>query len=451
MMIRKLISHLFLFVLLLLCAKVYTQSVDKKPKLTLNRLALIRDATPDTGKSFGDYTPGRGFTILNADKGAINFSIFSYVRYLNQRRLDGTYTNSFGNTVDVKRRQDIQLNKVNIKFFGWFMEQKFKYLFYVWTSNTALGSLSQVVVAGNLNYTFNEHFTLGAGINSLPGVRTTEGNFPYWPGVDNRLLADEYFRPSYTTGVWLNGKITNNLNYNAMVGNNISQFGIDAGQLDATLKTYSMAIGWYPTTGEFGTGGSGYGDFEDHKKVATRLAGHFTYSEEDRESQPKSDAFENVQLRISDGSTIFTPNLFGNGIEITNATYKMTSIDAGIKYKGFSLDGEYYMRWLSNFIGSGINQLGFNLRTDNGFQVMGSYMAIKKWLMVYSTYSKVFGQYGNPWDARLGINFFPWKNQAVRWNFQYIYIEKSPVGGLSLPYPLGGSGGIFVTDFMVNF
>jgi hypothetical protein len=40
-----------------------------------------------------------------------------------------------------------------------------------------------------------------------------------------------------------------------------------------------------PTTGEFGPR-SGFGDYEEHKNLATRLGGHFTFSPEDRQSQP---------------------------------------------------------------------------------------------------------------------------------------------------------------------
>lgn len=419
---------------------------DKQETYKLN----TSDTDSDSAKKFGKYTPNAGFKILETENGDVNFSIFSYIRYLNQNGLDATYTNSFGDTSLIRDRNDIQVNKVNIKFFGWFMDPKFRYLFYVWTSNTALGQSSQVVVAGNLQYNLNEHFTFGAGINALPGVRTTEGNFPFWLPVDNRLIADEYFRPSYTTGLWAKGKVTDRLTYNAMVGNNLSQFGIDAGQLDASLKTFSGALDWFPTTGEFGLN-SGFGDFENHNKAATRLAGHFTYSEEDIQSQPTSDNFDNVQLRLSDGSVLFKPDLFGNGIRIRNANYKMTSVDYGIKYKGFALEGEFYWRWLSNFTGPGTDSLDINLIKDNGFQVMTSYMIIHQRLQAFTTFSQVFGDYGNPWEARIGLNYFPWKNQAVRWNIEYIQIYRSPVGGLSVPYPIGGTGGIFNTDFMVNF
>ena len=42
--------------------------------------------------------------------------------------------------------------------------------------------------------------------------------------------------------------------------------------------------------------------------------------------------------------TRLKPDLFGPGITVTDATYQMFSADAGIKYRGFSLEGEYYTR-----------------------------------------------------------------------------------------------------------
>ena len=54
-------------------------------------------------------------------------------------------------------------------------------------ANTSQGQLAQVVVAGNLTYKFNDHFNLGVGIGSLPGTRSTSGNFPFWLGVRQSL------------------------------------------------------------------------------------------------------------------------------------------------------------------------------------------------------------------------------------------------------------------------
>ena len=299
---------------------------------------------------WGADTPNLGFKVANTDSGDISISIYSYARYLNQLGLDATYKDAFGNVKTVQQRQDFQLNKVQIKFLGWILDPKFRYFLYAWSSNASQGLGAQVVLAGNLNYSFDKYISVGAGIRSLPGTRSVEGNFPFWLGVDTRLIADEFFRPSYTSGVWASGKIRDNLEYITMIGNNLSTLGVSAAQLNNGLNTSSTSLVWMPGKGNFGLG---FGDFEDHQNVATRLAGHFTRSDEDRQEQPNSDQFENTQIRLEDGSVIFTPNLFGPGISVTDVTYKMAAFDAGLKYHGFSLEGEYFLRWLDHFRGPG--------------------------------------------------------------------------------------------------
>lgn len=397
-------------------------------------------------KKFGNYTPNFGFTVVDTDKGSMNISIFSYVRYLNQLDLARTYTNAFGQTSLIKQRQDFQLAKVQIKFLGWLFNPDLRYFFYVWTSNANMGQGAQVVVAGNLNYTFSKHFTFSGGVNALPGTRTLEGNFPYWLSEDSRLIADEFFRPSYTTGFWARGLVTNKIRYSAMIGNNLSQFGINAGQLTSHPNTFAGSLVWMPSTGEFGPG---FGDYEHHETLATRLAVHFTRSRENKQAQPGTEDFQNTQLRLSDGSIIFTPYLFGPGIIINNATYTMTSFDSGIKYRGFSLDGEFYLRWLNNF--TGVDTQGLRGLFDHGFQTQISQMLVPKTFQIYAGGSTIFGQYGTPYDARIGVNWFPGKNRVVRWNTEGLYLYNSPVGYFSAPFPVGGKGWVVHSNLELAF
>ncbi len=164
-------------------------------------------------------------------------------------------------------------------------------------------------------------------------MRSTEGQFPYWLGVDDRLIADEFFRGSYTTGAWLKGEIAKNVKYNAMFANNLSTLGVSAAQLDNKFDTQSFALTWLPTTGEFGLFGT-FGDYDDHQKVATRVGWHYTHSIEDKQSQPGTEGIENSQIRLTDGSVIFTPNLFGPGITVNEVKYQMMSIDARREVQG---------------------------------------------------------------------------------------------------------------------
>src|SRR6188768_3108295 len=150
----------------------------------------------------GKYTPNFGYKVADTPQGDLSISIYTYARYLNQTGLDPTYVDDFGITKTVQERQDIQLNKLQIKFLGWVMSPKLRYFLYAWTSNANQGNGAQVVLAGNVGYSFNKYVTLSAGINGLPGTRTIEGNFPFWLGVDSRHIADEFFRGSYTSGFW---------------------------------------------------------------------------------------------------------------------------------------------------------------------------------------------------------------------------------------------------------
>ena len=395
--------------------------------------------------SYGRYTPNLGYKLANTEYGDLSVSIYTYARYLNQLGLSSNYTDAFGNVKSVQERQDFQLQKVQIKFLGWVLDPKLRYFLYTWTSNATQGQGAQVVVAGNVGYTFNDHFTFAAGITSLPGTRSVEGNFPFWLSVDSRHIADEFFRPSYTSGVWLKGNIAKHLRYQVMLGNNMSTLGVSASRLDHKFNTLSSALVWVPT-GEYG---QGWGDFEDHQRPTMRVGLHFTRSDENKESQPNSDNFENTQLRLSDGTVIFTPDVFGPGVTITDARYRMLSVDAGVKYRGFALEGEYFWRWLDNF--KGTNTAGLKRLFDNGFQIQASAMVVPKTLQFYVGTSRIDGQFGKPWDLRSGVNWFPWKNKVVRWNNEWLYLYKSPVGYSSVPFALGGKGSVFHSTLELAF
>jgi hypothetical protein len=405
-------------------------------------------AQPAAKKRGPEYIPNLGFRLYEGEKGQIYMRLFSYSRFLNQKSLKSTYTDFFGNTISLQRREDIQLNKFFLPFSGWFLSPKFRYYLYVWSANTAQGDPAQVVGAGNLSYVFNDFVTLGTGITSLPSVRSTEGQFPYWLGVDDRLTSDEFFRASYTTGVWIKGKLSQKVNYMAMLGNNLSQLGVSAAQLDNHLQTTSLMLNWLPTTGEFGYLGT-FGDYDDHEHVATRLGGHYTQSLEDRQEQPGTNSIENSQIRLTDGSIIFTPDLFGPGITVENVHYDMVSLDAGIKYRGVALEVEHYWRKLSDFQGTNVG--GIADIHDHGFQAQFSAMAIQKTLQPYVSGAEIRGRFGNASEVRAGVNWYFRKERGLRVNAEWLNLNNCPVGYTAVPYPVGGNGNVFHVNLEMNF
>ena len=405
-------------------------------------------AAPAKPDKWGAFEPGKGFVLARTDLGELDFSVYTYVRYINQKGLDPTFTDSFGRTKDLDLRSDVQLQKVTLTFKGWLLDPKLRYRFYAWTANTNQGQKAQVVLAGNLNYDFNEYFTLGGGIDALPTTRTTNGTFPNWLKVDHRTIADEFFRGSYTSGIWATGKVAEGLRYRVMAGNNLSQLGVSAAQLTGSFNTLSGALWWMPTTGEFGPG-EGFGDFEYHKEVATLFGVHFTRSREDKQSQPGTETIENTQIRLSDGTAIFDLDAFGPGTQITRATYEMAAANAGIKYRGYSLDAEYYWRWVDDFSIRG--PVPVDSLYDHGFQLQASAMLVPQSIQAYVAGSRISGEYGNPSDVSIGFNWYPYRNRALRLNAQLLYLNESPVGYSAVPMALGGDGPVWTSDVVFNF
>jgi hypothetical protein len=421
---------LFLFVLMI-SVKYAEAQIPSDPLFTKE----------DSLRAVQGHQPGRGFSIIERKEGSLVFSAYASVRYLNQAGLDDSYIDYFGRRSIIKKRNDIQFQKVMLYFKGWLFDPKFRYLFYVWTSNTSQGQAAQVVVAGNLQYQINKYLDLGVGIGGLPTNRSLIGNFPAWLRQDTRTLAEEFFRGSFTTGIWLQGELAKGLFYKTMLGNNLSQLGIDAGQLDKKFDSWSTALWW--TNNNYGRM-QPYGDFEKHEKPATTLGASFTSSSENRQSQPGSEAPENSQIRLSDGTGLFSLNAFNNGSNVTDAKYHMSSVNGGVKFKGFSFDAEYFLRWVTDLKGTGA--IPVDKLNDNGFSFQASGMIVDRKLQAYGTYSWINGQYGDPSEYTLGLNWFPFKTKAFRVNGEYINVKNSPVGYLSYPTVVGANGSVFMVN-----
>ena len=119
-------------------------------------------------------------------------------------------------------------------------------------------------------------------------------------------------------------------------------------------------------------------------------------------------------LRLSDGTLLFAPNAFNTGAQINKATYNMLDLDGGLKWRGWSLDAEYYFRWLGNFDVTGT--IPVTSLFDHGFQVYASTMLKPDYWQASG--GTIFGQYRIPWDLAAGLTYFPFGHKEVHMNGQ---------------------------------
>jgi hypothetical protein len=228
-----------------------------------------------------------------------------------------------------------------------------------------------------------------------------------------------------------------------MVGNNNSNLDTPASKLDRDLSA-GFAITWLPTTGEFGPRGA-FGDYEHHKKLATRFNLAYTFSPEERQS-PIGTPANNTTLRLADSLNVFDTGALANGVTVERTHYKLLSAAAGMKYHGFWLQGEGYSRVLDHFVADG--PLPVTAVRNTGFSVQAAQMIVPNRIDLYGSTSYVLGEYGHhPHEFIIGSNYYPWNTRNLRLNLQLINVSHSPVSSTFGFYTGQITGQVFSLGF----
>lgn len=393
--------------------------------------AAEADLEPAENAIAGEFRPARGFQIMKTDWGSMNVSLYGLARYVNQLPADQTFIDHLGRERPVKTRNDINWHRTMVWFSGFALTPKLNYTVTVWS----LPTTQQTLAFGNLQFTFTKALTLGVGIGPTLTARSMQGSHPFWASSD-RQMGEEFFRGGFSSGVWVKGEPISRLTYTLSVNTNLSQLGITAAN-DSRDMAFSASIAWLPTTGEFGLRG-GLADFEQHSRVATRFGASAAHAREDRASEigltPNA-----TQIRLSDGLLAFEDGALADGVTVEKLTYQVLAMDAGLKYRGFSFQGEYYLRRLSNFLATGpVPQESI---FDHGFFAQAMYMVVPKYVGVYSTVSMVFDDFDRrPWELSGGVSVFPMAARSWRLNVHYIYVDRSPTGSNFGFYTAGQTG-----------
>jgi hypothetical protein len=324
-------------------------------------------------------------------------------------------------------------------------DKRLRYSFTVWTS---AGSAS-IVVAGNIGYQFNKALTITGGYTGVPGSRSLVNTFPFFASTD-RTMADNFFRPAFTQGVWANGEPVKGLHYLAFVGNGLNTLNISATKIDTNLLL-SGSVWWEPL-GDYGPPGKArnmYDDYFASKKVRVRIGTAFTRSREDRFSNLDQSSPENTSLHNSDGVLSFATGAFAPGVTLQKATYRMWAIDGGIKYNGLAVNAQYYFRWLHDFEADG--PLPLSSTFDHGFDLVAGKFVIPRKLMAYGRGSMVFGQFGDSWEVGAGVKWHFLPTERLWLSAELMRVNKAPYSGTFTPYTSGLTGWVPMIQTVIAF
>jgi len=364
----------------------------------------------------------------------LKFNNNTQLRYLNTLDSSDTFTDHLGSVREVHRRNDITVNRSMFIFGGYIFDPKLQYSLTVWTSAGA----ASIVVAGNIGWQFNKALTITGGYTGVPGSRSLVGTFPFFQPID-RSLADNFFRPGFTQGAWANGEPLKGLSYLAFVGNGLNTLNISASKIDTNLM-YSGSVWWEPL-GPYSPPGKSHQMYDDYfasKSTRIRIGTGVTRSREDRFSELDQLSPDNTSIYDSDGVLLFSTGALAPGVTVQMATYKMWAIDGGLKKNGFSVNGQYYFRWLNNFDADGPLPLASTF--DNGFELSAGKFVVPKTLMVYARGSKVFGQFRSPYEYGVGFKWYFLPTERVWLTGELMNVQRAPYSGAFTPYTAGMTG-----------
>jgi hypothetical protein len=439
-----------------LCLSPAPARADGFDLSTMPQNAVVPSTAAPAGQEAHEKRPwtldGRGINLFHNDNGSVSFSLYLLTRYLNQLPPGQKFTDHRGVVHDVNPRNDIYApQRVLLSFFGWLFDPKFNYAVTVWT----VSANDKVAVIGDLSYHFDKRFQLHAGTGGTPGTRSILGSHPYWLGTD-RVLADEFFRPGFSFGVWALGELTPGFWYRTMLANNISTLGTTAGTNTRPLAL-SGSLWWMPTTHEFGPKG-GYGDFEHHDRLAARFGLSGTHSRESKFTQTPNGTPGSAQIRLADSLLLFGSNALAQGVQVNDACFMLLGADMGLKYKGLFLHVEGYSRWLEGFrwdpVTSGAQPNLPGTINDKGFHVQTAEMVVPRKWEVYQATSWIFPQtskgFSQSHEWVLGFNRYLWGNRNTRVNGQFIEVYRSPASSTFGYYQQGQRGQILSLAWSIN-
>jgi len=344
--------------------------------------------------------------------------------------------------VPVNNRSTFDITRAYLGFSGFALDPKLQYSFMLATTSTV--NVSYILAV--LGYQFNKELGLYFGYNKVPGTREWFESFKNTMGAD-RSMATTFFRPSMSPGVWITGEPLPDFHYYGMISNSVNSL-YQLGDRQTTQMSYAGNVWWEP----LGSFGPGFTDAEFHDKPAVRFGSTAVYDRLMRENILSSvmENPENTVARLSNGNPIFTPGAIAPGVNLLTASDFLWTLDAGLKYRGLGLSGEYYFRWLNNFQTDrpmpGIKQI-----YDQGGYVQLSYAIIPKKLELYTKSSLIAGPYGSGNDYGGGVNWYVNGTRKWRATAEVLQINRSPANNILTGYRTGESGTLLQLQMLTDF
>lgn len=340
----------------------------------------------------------------------------------------------------VTSRNDFEIERGRLEFRGFFLDPALQFFINL-DSDTDDG---HVVIFQDfwVNYEFSEAFDLYVGKAFVPGSRDWL-NGTLRTRFADRSLATTFFRPDRSVGVWAIGEPAEKLYYRVMIGNGFNTTDLTPDQIDTNLACSGSM--WT----DLGDYGQGYSDLEWHCEPAAQIGHSFTWASGDRKAGTDGGPAEENFIRLTDGTRLIDVGALAPGVRVDHFDVYLYSLDAAFKYRGFSANGEYFLRWLRDIRGNG--PLPRDHVFDHGYYFEAGWFLLPRTIELNGRISQIFGAFGSAHEYAGGVNWF--LNGTHNWKvtFDVTRLIQTPANNSGANYRVGDSGVMFRTQLQAAF
>lgn len=385
------------------------------------------------------YENGIFLRVQEDDKSfELRTNLRSQFRVVNFSRDAKAWTDSAGVERSIEDRRNFDIERLRLIFSGHAFTKELKYLVQLDGDSDSRHAVS--IIDGWAAWHFSDAFELQFGKRKVPGTRNWMlGAFD--TRLADRPFANEFFRPSRTTGIWAVGDPTDSSHYEFMLGQGFNTEGLTPAETGNNFSSGGTA--WWDVIGEYGPARPM--DFEFHEELAVRIGSSWVYS---IEGVPGRQLEEADFLRLTDGTRLTDPNALAPGARVESFTVALLALDAAFKYRGWSANAEYFWR--------SVNDVKANLPVpDVGLQhggyLEGGYFVLPGELELNSQLAFVTSRFGASTSYATGFSYYPRKSPYLKLTLDATLIDGSPVNSTGSDILVGDDGVLIRAQCQVLF
>ncbi len=289
---------------------------------------------------------------------------------------------------------------------------------------------------------FSDRFRIQLGKRKVPASRQWLLTARQTRFVE-RSMTNDFFRPDRTVGIFGLGKIGDRINYEVMLGNGYSSSNLANSRTDD--KFTLAATSWFDPLGDYGRT---IVDQSGSSSLKLRLGHSWVYAPQSGTvtGQPRS---ETNYLRLSDGTRLNQTGAIDPGVTISDADVYLYGVDAAMKWNGWSVNGEYFARWIEDIKGDGVLSRGDLFQ--QGYYIEGGRFLVPQQIDANVRYSQVMGEFGTSSELAVGANWYPSVRPMSKVSFDVTWLDGSPLQNTASDILAGDDGVLFRTQYQVEF